>query len=137
MAKLTEKVYGEALFELAVEEGREKELLQEVLTIRKVLDKNPDFAKLMKNPAIPESEKEEVLKTVWDGCISKEITGLMLLLLQRSITVRSRRCWITLRPASRKSRRLAWRMCPRRCPSRKNSKKRRKETARHYGIQVL
>ncbi len=83
MAKLTEKVYGEALFELAVEEGREKELLQEVLTIRKVLDENPDFAKLMKNPAIPESEKEEVLKTVWDGRISKEIAGLMLLLLQK------------------------------------------------------
>lgn len=83
MAKLTEKVYGEALFALAVEEGREQELLKEVGAVRALLEENPDFARLMKNPAIPESEKETVLKTVWEGHISRELTGLMLLLLKK------------------------------------------------------
>lgn len=83
MAKLTEKVYGEALFELAVEEGRDQELLKEVTAVRALLDENPEFARLMNNPAIPESEKETVLQTVWEGHISREITGLMLLLLKK------------------------------------------------------
>lgn len=83
MAKLTEKVYGEALFELAVEEGKSEEFLQEILTIKQLLSENPDFAKLMQHPGIPETEKEKVLLTVWEGRISREVTGLMLLLLQK------------------------------------------------------
>ena len=38
MAKLTEKVYGDALFELAVDEKRTEELLTEVKTIQDVID---------------------------------------------------------------------------------------------------
>ena len=83
MAKLTEKVYGEALFELAVEEGRTDSLLEEVRVVSQVLSANPDLAKLMQHPGIPENEKEKLLKEVWDGKVSKELTGLMLLLLQK------------------------------------------------------
>lgn len=83
MAKLTEKVYGDALFELAVDEKRTEELLTEVKTIQDVISANPDFAKLMQHPGIPESEKEEILKTVWEGKISREVEGLMLLLLKK------------------------------------------------------
>ena len=82
MAKLIEKVYGEALFELALEEGRSESLLNEVQTIQQVLAENTDFAKLMDNPAIAKSKKEEILKTVWQGKISEEVIGLMLLLLK-------------------------------------------------------
>ena len=83
MAKLTEKVYGEALFELAVEEGRTDSLLEEVRLVSQVLSDNPDLAKLMQHPGIPESDKEKLLKEIWDGKVSKELTGLMLLLLQK------------------------------------------------------
>lgn len=83
MAKLIEKVYGDALFELAVEEGKTQALLQEVQTIRQLLSENPDFSRLMQHPGIPESEKEQVLKTVWEGRAGREVTGLMLLLLQK------------------------------------------------------
>ncbi len=83
MAKLIEKVYGDALFDLAVEENRTMAYLEEIKEIAQVLSQNPDFAKLMQHPGIPESEKEEVLKSVWSGRISKEVEGLMLLLLQK------------------------------------------------------
>ena len=41
MAKLIGATYGEALFELAVEEGREDEFLDEVLTLKTLLGENP------------------------------------------------------------------------------------------------
>ncbi|MGN1146955.1 MAG: ATP synthase F1 subunit delta [Lachnospiraceae bacterium] len=83
MAKLTEKVYGEALFELALEEGRTESLLQEVKEVKQVLLANPELAKLMQHPGIPEGEKEKILENIWDKRISREITGLMLLLLKK------------------------------------------------------
>ena len=83
MAKLVEKVYGEALFELAVEEGRAKELLKEAVEVKQVLSDNQDFEKLMLNPAIPGGEKEKVLAAVWQERISSEIFGTMRLLLQK------------------------------------------------------
>jgi len=43
MAKLVSKTYGEALFELAVEEGKEDELLTEIEALRAILGENPDF----------------------------------------------------------------------------------------------
>ena len=43
MAKLVSKTYGEALFELAVEECREDAFLTEIVALREVLKENPDF----------------------------------------------------------------------------------------------
>lgn len=37
MAKLVSKTYGEALFELAVEEGREDSLLEEIMALKRFL----------------------------------------------------------------------------------------------------
>ena len=83
MAKLIEKVYGDALFDLAVEKNRAEEFLDEIKVIGQVLSDNPDFAELMQHPGISEEEKEKILKNVWEGRISKELLGLMLLLLQK------------------------------------------------------
>ena len=83
MAKLVEKVYGDALFALAVEEKRTKELLEEVKVIKEVLIENPDFTKLLQIPGIAKGEKEKILKNVWEGRISREVEGLMLLLLEK------------------------------------------------------
>lgn len=83
MAKLVEKVYGEALFELAVENGTAKALLQEAVEIRQALSENPDFEKLMLNPAISGEEKEKVLAAVWKERIGNEIFGTMRLLMQK------------------------------------------------------
>lgn len=83
MAKLIEKVYGEALFELAREKGETAALLQEVCAVREVLAQNPELAGLMQHPGIPEEEKEKILQEIWGERISREVTGLMLLLLKK------------------------------------------------------
>ena len=40
MAKLASKIYGDALFELAVEEGRVDSLWEEVRAVRKAMSEN-------------------------------------------------------------------------------------------------
>ena len=42
MAKLVGTTYGEALFELAVDEGREEQFLEEVTALKELLKQNPE-----------------------------------------------------------------------------------------------
>lgn len=75
MAKLVSKTYGEALFELAVEENKLDALMEEVEAVIQVLDDNEDFVKLMCHPKICVEEKCSVLETVFHGRVSDELTG--------------------------------------------------------------
>ena len=83
MAKLVSTTYGEALFELAVEEGREEEFLREVAQLKSLLDENPDFGKLMNHPKILKEEKLKVLEEVFGGRISKELLGFLHLVVSK------------------------------------------------------
>ena len=78
MAKLVSKTYGEALFELAVEENKLDALMEEVEAVIQVLDDNEDFVKLMCHPKICVEEKCSVLETVFHGRVSDELTGFFL-----------------------------------------------------------
>lgn len=83
MAKLVSTIYGEALFELAVEEGREEEFLSEAVQLKSLLDENPDFGKLMNHPKILKEEKLKVLEEVFGGRISKELLGFLHLVVSK------------------------------------------------------
>ena len=83
MAKLVSKTYGEALFELAVEEGKEEELLQEIKELKEILDANPDFGKLMNHPRILKEEKLKVVEDVFRGHISEELLGFLHLVVMK------------------------------------------------------
>lgn len=83
MAKLVSKTYGEALFELAVEEGKEDEFLAEVVALKEILDENPDFSKLMNHPKILKDEKLAVLNEVFSGRISEELKGFLHLVVSK------------------------------------------------------
>ena len=47
MAKLISKTYGEALFELAVEEEKTDAMLEEIEGMKQILLENPDFLKFL------------------------------------------------------------------------------------------
>ena len=93
MAKLVEKVYGEALFELACENGRAGELLQEAEEVKRILAGSPDFEKLMLNPAIPVEEREKALENVWQN---RRFSGQCACFCERSITNSFLPYWIIL-----------------------------------------
>ena len=52
MAKLVENVYGDALFELAVEQDAVEEYEEEAKGLLTVLETNPEFLQMMTHPNI-------------------------------------------------------------------------------------
>ncbi len=83
MAKLISKTYGDALFELAVEEDKIDALLEEITQLQKVLDENEDFGKLMNHPKIIKEEKIQVAKNVFEGRISEELMGFLIIIISK------------------------------------------------------
>ena len=72
MAKLISKTYGEALFELAVEENKVSVLVDEIQNILQVLKDNPEFLSLMTHPKILKEEKIKVMEEVFKGRIRRK-----------------------------------------------------------------
>lgn len=83
MAKLVSNIYGDALFELALEENKIDSLAEEILVIRKILQENGDLAKLMNHPKIAKDEKVVIIEEIFKGRGSMEVTGLMRMLVEK------------------------------------------------------
>lgn len=83
MAKLVSATYGEALFQLALEEGKVEVFTEEIEGISEVLAENPDFFRLMTHPQIDKEEKLQVMETVFRGRVSEEMTGFFHILIEK------------------------------------------------------
>ena len=83
MAKLVSKTYGDALFELALEENKIDSLQQEVEVVLVALADNQDLTKLMNHPNVSKEEKVEVIENIFTGRVSEELTGLMHMLTEK------------------------------------------------------
>lgn len=82
MAKLISKTYGEALFELAVEHDPQ-EFLSQVAGMKRALEANPDFDKLMRHPGITRQEKNMALEEVFGGRICQELLGFLKVIVSK------------------------------------------------------
>ncbi len=60
MAKLVKATYGDALFELAVEENKTDVLLEEAQAVLKAFSDNGELVKFLNHPKIETSKKQEV-----------------------------------------------------------------------------
>ncbi len=83
MAKLVSKTYGDALFELALEEKKEDLLLEEAQALLQVIEADDELARFMKHPNIVKEKKLETGKIIFDQSFSKEFAGFLLLLVQK------------------------------------------------------
>ena len=83
MAKLVSKTYGDALFELALEENKIDSLLDEVKAVLVALSENQDLSKLMNHPKISKDEKVVLIEDIFKGRVSMELTGLMRMLVEK------------------------------------------------------
>ncbi len=83
MAKQVETVYGDALFELSMEQDKVDVFYDEVRFLIEVLDENKDFMAMMTHPQIPQEEKLKTVDTIFKGKISDEIIGLMRMIVEK------------------------------------------------------
>ena len=83
MAKLISKTYGDALFELAVEENKVDVLLDEIGQLQSILKENDEFGKLMTHPKINKEEKLKVAENIFKGRVSDELLGFLTIVISK------------------------------------------------------
>ena len=81
MAKLVSTTYADALFETGIEENTLDELYNEALSVKQILEENPDFSRLMNHPKILKEDKEEIMESVFKGRLSDEFTGFLKIIV--------------------------------------------------------
>lgn len=84
MAKLVEDVYGNALFELAVETGRVDEFYEEANSLIEILSSNPELTAMCTHPQIVKEEKLNTLDNCFKGRIADETLGLMRMVVEKN-----------------------------------------------------
>ncbi len=83
MAKLIEQTYGQALYELAVEEDKTELFLEEARTLKAAFADGDDFMRFIKNPRVTQDEKRGVLESALRGSVSDEMLGFLVILNQK------------------------------------------------------
>ena len=83
MGKLIAKTYGDALYELAMEENKIDLFSQEVAALSAVMKENEDLTKLINHPKVIKEEKIQVMKNIFQGKISDELLGFVEISIQK------------------------------------------------------
>ena len=83
MAKLVSKVYGDALFSLALEENQVDDLWKEAAMMREALDSNPEFMSILCHPELIMEKKLALLEDVFQKGLSQNMMGLLNVLVKK------------------------------------------------------
>jgi len=83
MAKLVSGVYGNAFMEVATEKNKVDEFYEEICVIKDIFSENKNLIKLLNHPQIDKEDKKEIIKNIFEGRISDEITGLFLTVTEK------------------------------------------------------
>lgn len=83
MAKLVSKTYGDALFELALEEDKLDLFFAESEVIRQVFLENSELIKLLNHPKIDKEEKISVMENIFKDRASNEFVGFLTLVVRK------------------------------------------------------
>lgn len=83
MAKQVDTTYGNALFELALEENKLDSLYAEATELIKLLEDNAELIKLLSHPHINKDEKKKVVAAAFDGRIADELAGLIAMVVEK------------------------------------------------------
>ena len=83
MAKLVSKTYGDALFDLAMEEQKLDAMSEEVRAASAAMQENEDLTRLMNHPKIVKEEKIKLIEDIFAGRVSKELVGLMRMIVEK------------------------------------------------------
>lgn len=83
MAKLVSKTYGDALFELALEENKMDLFYEEALVILQVFEENSELLKLLNHPKIDKNEKVSVMEDIFKNRASEDMVGFLTVVAKK------------------------------------------------------
>ena len=80
MASRVDKIYGDAYISVKTDEDDLLEALEEAKAVKEILDSNTDF---LNHPQITKEEKMEAAKNVFDGRVSDDMTGFLMIIIKK------------------------------------------------------
>lgn len=83
MAKLVSKVYGDALFEAAMEKGVLSDWYEEVQALRGIFAEHADLAQFLNHPQITKEEKVNVVENIFRGRFSEGLVGFLVIVIEK------------------------------------------------------
>lgn len=83
MAKQVDTTYGNALFELALEENKLDGLYEEAQALIGILKENEELIRLLDHPHIEKEEKKQLVERIFSGRISGDMTGLIIMVVEK------------------------------------------------------
>ena len=83
MAKLVSKVYGDALFEAAMERDMLSPVYEEVQSLQTILMENADFVQFLNHPQIIKEEKKKVVEAIFSGKLSDGLLGFLVTVIEK------------------------------------------------------
>lgn len=83
MAKLVSKVYGDALFETAMDKNKVDALYEEAQALALILKDNPQLTVLLNNPQIVKEEKAAVMHQVFSGKVEEEMMAFLNIIVEK------------------------------------------------------
>ena len=76
--------YAEALYKVATSNNKIDLIADELNAIKKILDEQKDFMKILCHPKINEESKINMVKNIFDKKISEEIMGIITLVINKN-----------------------------------------------------
>lgn len=83
MAKLVSKVYGDALFEEALNKQEVDALFEEVKSLQVIWHENQSLAELLNNPKIVKVDKFGIIKNIFGGRVSDDLMGFLAVIVDK------------------------------------------------------
>ncbi len=83
MAKLVSKVYGDALFETAMEKDKLSEWFEEIKALRGIFAENADLTQFLNHPQIMKDEKIKTVESVFHGRIAEDLVGFLVIIIEK------------------------------------------------------
>lgn len=83
MADIISERYALSLYEIAQDSKQEAVYLDELTAICRIMEQEPAFLKVLTTPSIPFEEKQNVLKTVFNGRIQPYLLNFLMLITEK------------------------------------------------------
>lgn len=81
----TARLYGGSLYDLAAEEQLTDVILLQTKEVRKLFWENPDYVKLLSEPAIPFEERKGLIETAFGTQVERYLINFIKLLCERNL----------------------------------------------------
>ncbi|MDO4632824.1 MAG: ATP synthase F1 subunit delta [Eubacteriales bacterium] len=81
----TARLYGDSLYELAVEEQLEETMIEQLKEVRQLFRENPDYLSLLSEPSIPKKDRTEMIEAAFGTQAQRYLVNFLKILCERGI----------------------------------------------------